>query len=100
MPLGRCTDRSGSKVIAKGAPMRVGVGKKLKGRILDGCGDQLMIRVIDFEKYYPITNFPNHYQEKDCDPLPSVKAIDGLLVLEKVRVGIFAEVELVSTSWV
>jgi len=96
MPLGEMHGIGpGSKVIAKGAPMRVGVGKKLKGRILDGCGDPIDDKgVIDFEKYYPITNFPPNplSRKRIADPLPlGVKAIDGLLSIGKgQRVGIFA----------
>ena len=86
---------AGSRVVASGANLRVGVGKHLKGRILDGMG-----RFIDGgenvlpKQYYGIENPPPNplSRARISEVMPmGIKAIDGLLTCGRgQRVGIFA----------
>jgi len=85
----------GSKVIATGGPLRIGVGKGLLGRVIDSMGNPIDNKgPIEIEKYYNVNNQPPHplARKRILEPLPlGVKAIDGLLTVGKgQRVGIFA----------
>ncbi len=85
----------GSRVVASGANLRVGVGKHLKGRILDGMG-----RFIDGgenvmpKQFYSIENPPPNplSRRRISEVMPmGIKAIDGLLTCGRgQRIGIFA----------
>ena len=96
MPLGDMKGIGpGSNVIATGNQLKVGVGKELVGRVLDGMGNPIDGKgALKIEKYYPVDNKPPHplQRKRIRDPLPlGVKAIDGLLTVGKgQRIGIFA----------
>jgi len=96
MPLGDMKGIGpGSNVIATGTQLKVGVGKELVGRVLDGMGNPIDGKgALKIEKYYPVDNKPPHplQRKRIRDPLPlGVKAIDGLLTVGKgQRIGIFA----------
>lgn len=96
MPLGEMSGIGpGSKVVATGTTLKIGVGKELMGRVLDGKGNPIDAKGgIEPEKYYPVNNQPPHplMRNRITDPLPlGVKAIDGLLTVGKgQRIGIFA----------
>jgi flagellum-specific ATP synthase len=85
----------GCKVISSGNFMRVGVGKNIAGRVLDGSGEPIDGKgQIEVDGYYDINSEPpNPLLRKRINiPLPlGVKAIDSLLTVGKgQRVGIFA----------
>jgi len=96
MPLGDMKGIGpGSNVIATGNQLKVGVGKELVGRVLDGKGNPIDGKgTLRIEKFYPVDNKPPHplQRKRIRDPLPlGVKAIDGLLTVGKgQRIGIFA----------
>ncbi len=96
MPLGEMTGVGpGNLVYASDSVLKVGVGKNLKGRVLDGLGNPIDDREpFRPEKYYPINNKPPHplNRKRITEPLTlGVKAIDGLLTVGKgQRIGIFA----------
>lgn len=96
MPLGDMEGIGpGSTVIATGDCLRVGVGKKLVGRVIDGMGNPIDGKGdIEIEDYYPVNNHPPHplMRKRISEPLPlGIKALDGLLTVGKgQRVGIFA----------
>lgn len=96
MPLGPLTGiQPGTRILATGEPMRVKVGPKLLGRVLNGVGEPIDgLGELEWEEKYEIDKDPP-------DPIKrpritstlktSVKAIDGLLTLGRgQRVGIFA----------
>lgn len=96
MPLGDMKGIGpGSNVIATGNQLKVGVGKELVGRVLDGKGNPIDGKgTLRIEKFYPVDNKPPHplQRKRIKEPLPlGVKAIDGLLTVGKgQRIGIFA----------
>lgn len=96
MPLGEMSGIGpGNTVIATGEYMKVGVGKGLVGRILDGLGNPIDGKPnIEFEDYYPVLSQPPHplMRKRITEPLPlGIKAVDGLLTVGKgQRVGIFS----------
>jgi flagellum-specific ATP synthase len=96
MPLGEMSGIGpGSTVIATGSTLKIGVGRKLIGRVLDGMGIPIDGKgEIETEQEYPVNNQPPHplLRKRITEPLPlGVKAIDGLLTVGKgQRVGIFA----------
>ena len=96
MPLGDMEGVGpGSTVVAGGDSLRVGVGKKLVGRIIDGLGNPIDGKgELEVEDYYPVNNTPPHplARKRISEPLSlGVKSIDGLLTIGKgQRVGIFA----------
>ncbi len=97
MPLSEPTGIApGSEVVATGAPLKVGVDRRLLGRIIDGLGRPL-------DNHPPINNPENFYSTFNQPPNPlarpriskplvtGVKCIDGLITIGKgQRVGIFA----------
>ena len=96
MPLGEMTGVGpGNLVVASDSVLKVGVGRSLMGRVLDGMGfpidDKEPLRP---EQYYPINNKPPHplNRKRITEPLTlGIKAIDGLLTVGKgQRIGIFA----------
>jgi flagellum-specific ATP synthase len=96
MPLGEMTGVGpGNMVVASGSALKVGVGGKLTGRVLDGLGFPIDEKEpFKPEKYYPINNKPPHplNRKRITEPLTlGIKAIDGLLTVGKgQRIGIFA----------
>ena len=96
MPLGEMTGVGpGNLVVASDSVLKVGVGKRLAGRVLDGMGFPIDDREpVKPDLYYPIDNKPPHplNRKRITDPLTlGVKAIDGLLTVGKgQRIGIFA----------
>lgn len=96
MPLGEMSGIGpGSNVIATGDFLKVGVGSRLVGRVLDGMGNPIDGKGnIETEDFYPVNNQPPHplMRKRISEPLSlGVKAIDGLLTIGKgQRVGIFA----------
>jgi flagellum-specific ATP synthase len=96
MPLGDMDGIGpGCEVTARNIPLRVGVGKNLLGRVLNGLGVPMDNKInISYKQYYPIQNHaPHPLDRKRIDsPLPvGIKAIDGLLTIGKgQRMGIFA----------
>jgi flagellum-specific ATP synthase len=96
MPLGDMSGIGpGSAVVASGDTLKVGVGKKLLGRVLDGLGNPIDDKgELEKECFYPVNNTPPHplQRKRIQEPLPlGVKTIDGLLTIGKgQRVGIFA----------
>jgi flagellum-specific ATP synthase len=96
MPLGDMSGIGpGSTVIATGNSLKVGVGKNLIGRVLDGLGNPIDGKgPLDIEEYYPVNQKPSHplTRKRITEPLPlGIKAIDGLLTVGKgQRMGIFA----------
>lgn len=85
----------GNTVVATGTSLKVGVGKKLVGRVMDGMGNPIDGKgSLNIEDFYPVNNTPPHplMRKRISTPLPlGVKAIDGLLTVGKgQRVGIFA----------
>jgi len=96
MPLGDMAGVGpGNLVEAADSVLKVGVGKNLTGRVLDGLGypidDKPPFRP---EEYYPTSNNPPHplNRKRIREPLTlGIKSIDGLLTVGKgQRVGIFA----------
>lgn len=96
MPLGEMGGIGpGNLVVASNSVLKVGVGKCLMGRVLDGMGNPIDGKgPLQIEKYYPVYNNPPHplRRKRISEPLVlGVKAIDGLLTVGKgQRVGIFA----------
>jgi flagellum-specific ATP synthase len=96
MPLGNMTGIGpGSSIVSTGKELKVGVGKKLIGRVIDGLGAPIDDKGPLFpEKHYAVNNSaPDPLKRKRItEPLSlGVKAIDGLLTIGKgQRVGIFA----------
>ncbi len=96
MPLGEMTGVGpGNMVVASDSVLKVGVGEKLTGRVLDGLGYPIDEKEpFKPEKYYPINNKPPHplNRKRITEPLTlGIKAIDGLLTVGKgQRIGIFA----------
>jgi flagellum-specific ATP synthase len=96
MPLGNMSGIGpGSKVVASGEYLSIGVGSGLMGRVIDGMGNPIDGKgEIAHECAYPVENVPPQPLERNRikDPLPlGVKCIDGLLTVGKgQRIGIFA----------
>ncbi len=96
MPLGEMTGIGpGNLVVASGSVLKVGVGKSLTGRVLDGLGFPIDAKEpFRSEQYYPINNNPPHplNRKRITEPLTlGIKSIDGLLTVGKgQRIGIFA----------
>lgn len=96
MPLGEMTGVGpGNLVVASDSVLKVGVGKNLPGRIIDGLGHPIDGKEpIRPEKFYPINSKPPHplNRKRITEPLTlGIKAIDGLLTVGKgQRIGIFA----------
>jgi flagellum-specific ATP synthase len=96
MPLGDMTGIGpGNLVTASDTVLKVGVGKSLTGRVLDGLGYPIDGKEpIRSEQYYPINNKPPHplNRKRITEPLTlGIKSIDGLLTVGKgQRIGIFA----------
>jgi flagellum-specific ATP synthase len=96
MPLGDLVGIGpGNSVVATGESLKVGVGSKLLGRVLDGLGNPIDGGGgLEPEDFYPVNNQPPHplMRNRITDPLAlGVKAIDGLLTIGKgQRIGIFA----------
>lgn len=96
MPLGEMTGVGpGNIVVASDTTLKVGVGEKLTGRVLDGLGYPIDEKEpFKPDRYYPINNKPPHplNRKRITEPLTlGIKAIDGLLTVGKgQRIGIFA----------
>jgi len=96
MPLGDMEGIApGSKVIALGETLSVGVGPELKGAVINGLGKSIDDKYLPlFRQAYPVFNQAPHplRRQRINEPLElGVKAIDGLLTIGKgQRVGIFA----------
>lgn len=96
MPLGEMTGVGpGNLVVASDSVLKVGVGKNLIGRVLDGMGVPIDDKeLLKPDQYYPINNKPPHplNRKRITEPLTlGIKAIDGLLTVGKgQRIGIFA----------
>lgn len=96
MPLGEMTGVGpGNLVVASDTALKVGVGEKLTGRVLDGLGYPIDDKEpFKPDKYYPLNNKPPHplNRKRITEPLTlGIKAIDGLLTVGKgQRIGIFA----------
>lgn len=96
MPLGELTGIGpGCEVVASGQSLKVGVGDKLLGRVIDGLGNPMDGRgCVEYEGEYSVNGFPPNPLDRTriCEPLAvGVKSIDGLLTLGKgQRMGIFA----------
>ncbi|BEP29379.1 flagellar protein export ATPase FliI [Helicovermis profundi] len=96
MPLGELGGIGpGSKVVATGHYLQVGVGNNILGRVLDGLGTPIDggIKLL-YSKKYPAFNIPPNplLRKKIREVLPlGIKAIDGMLTCGKgQRIGIFA----------
>ena len=86
---------AGSEVVASGKELRVPVGKKLLGRIIDALGRPYDKKgPLQNDEYYPaIAPAPDPYTRKDINRriITGVRAIDSLLTCGKgQRLGIFA----------
>ncbi|MDO5766999.1 MAG: FliI/YscN family ATPase, partial [Spirochaetales bacterium] len=86
---------AGSEVVASGKELRVPVGKKLLGRIIDAIGRPYDKKgPLQNDEYYPaIAPAPDPYTRKDINRriITGVRAIDSLLTCGKgQRLGIFA----------
>ncbi len=96
MPLGEMSGIGpGNVVTAVGESLKVKVGEKLTGRIIDGLGNPIDNKgSLQCDQLYPVSNNPPHplKRKRITEPLPlGIKAIDGLLTVGKgQRVGIFA----------
>lgn len=96
MPLGEMSGIGpGSTVIATGDFLKLGVGRKLIGRVIDGMGNPIDDKGdIENEEYYHVNNSPPHplQRKRITEPLPlGIKAVDGLLTVGKgQRIGIFS----------
>ena len=96
MPYGPVSDiRPGSEVVASGSSLRVGVGKGLLGRVLDGLGRPLDGKgPINIEAEVRACAQPPHplSRSRIREPLSfGVRAIDGVLTIGKgQRIGVFA----------
>jgi flagellum-specific ATP synthase len=86
----------GAKVIASGTKLKVKVGKKLLGKVLNGMGEPLQKKDklnTDFKEVSVIRQPPNPLNRKRItEPLSlGIRCIDGLLTCGKgQRIGIFA----------
>ncbi|MCK9224427.1 MAG: flagellar protein export ATPase FliI [Candidatus Muirbacterium halophilum] len=85
----------GCEVRATGHTLRVGVGKALLGRVLDGMGRPMDGKgPVKFEKYYSVYNEPPNplLRSRIKDKLElGVKSLDGVLTVGSgQRIGIFA----------
>jgi len=96
MPLGELSGvRAGCNVRSSGHCLRVGVGRQLLGRVLDGIGNPMDgLGPVEFSDHYPIyAQPPNALERKIISRrlATGVRSIDGLLTLgEGQRMGIFA----------
>jgi flagellum-specific ATP synthase len=96
MPLGEMGGIGpGGSVVATGNSLKVGVGARLVGRVLDGLGNPMDNKgPVEYESHYPVNSKPPHplTRKRISEPLSlGVKTIDGLLTIGKgQRVGIFA----------
>ncbi|MHB8170478.1 MAG: flagellar protein export ATPase FliI [Thermincolia bacterium] len=96
MPLGELNGIGpGCEVISTGHAFKVGVGRHLLGRVLDGLGNPIDgHKFLPLEDEYPVqASPPNPLSRKRIAELVTVgvKAIDGLLTCGKgQRIGIFA----------
>ncbi|MCP5463556.1 MAG: flagellar protein export ATPase FliI [Deltaproteobacteria bacterium] len=98
MPLGDLEGIGpGNDVLPTGDCLRVPVGDKLRGRVLDGLGDPVDVDTkgpIEPDDYYPVNNTPPDplKRRRITQPISvGVKAIDAMLTTgEGQRVGIFA----------
>lgn len=96
MPLGELNGIGpGCEVVATGDSFRVGVGKGLLGRVIDGLGNPMDgLGPLNIESDYPINGSPPNplKRKRILDPVSmGVKAIDGMLTCGNgQRVGIFA----------
>lgn len=86
---------AGSEVVASGKELRVPVGKKLLGRIIDSLGRPYDNKgPLQNDEYYPaIAAAPDPYTRKNINRriITGVRAIDSLLTCGKgQRLGIFA----------
>jgi flagellum-specific ATP synthase len=85
----------GSEIIATGEPLKVGVGRELLGRILNGLGEPIDGRGTPrVERKYPTNQSPpNPLQRPRIQEIQSVgvQAIDALLTIGRgQRIGVFA----------
>ncbi len=85
----------GNLVVASNSILKVGVGRSLTGRVLDGMGNPIdNLGPLQIDKYYPVNNTPPHplLRKRISEPMVlGVKAIDGLITVGKgQRIGIFA----------
>lgn len=84
----------GDRVLPQEQKLRVGVGKSLLGRILDGLGQPIDGLPLDTKESYPLQSRPpNAYlRPRIRDTLSvGVRAIDGLLTIGRgQRMGIFS----------
>ncbi|MBP2653120.1 MAG: flagellar protein export ATPase FliI [Firmicutes bacterium] len=96
MPLGEMQGIGpGSKVISAQGTLKVGVGKSLLGRVLDGLGNPIDGKgPLSCDDEYPLYNVPPSplARQRISDKLfVGVRAIDGLLTMGRgQRVGIMA----------
>jgi flagellum-specific ATP synthase len=96
MPLGDMSGIGpGCVVNATGSYLKVGVGKQLIGRVIDGMGSPIDGKGdINSEEFYPVYNDPPHplFRKRITEPLSfGIKTIDGLLTIGKgQRIGVFA----------
>ncbi len=96
MPLGEMNGIGpGSRVVASGDALQVGVGRGLLGRVLDGLGNPMDGRgPLQITDRYPTMNLPPNpfTRPRITEPLSlGVRAIDGVLTCGKgQRIGIFA----------
>ena len=86
---------AGSEVVASGRELRVPVGNKLLGRVIDALGRPYDNKgPLQNDDFYPaIAPAPNPYTRKDINRriITGVRAIDSLLTCGKgQRIGIFA----------
>ena len=85
----------GNLVRSTDKPLRVGVGKNLLGRVLDGLGNPIDQKgELDCEHHVNVINTPPCPMERTAISRPmatGVRAIDGLITVGKgQRIGIFA----------
>jgi len=96
MPLGEMGGIGpGSKVVATGHYLQVGVGDNILGRVLDGLGNPIDGKgSLLYSNRYSVFNTPPNplLRKKIREVLPlGIKAIDGMLTCGKgQRIGIFA----------
>ncbi|NOX88636.1 MAG: flagellar protein export ATPase FliI [Calditrichaeota bacterium] len=96
MPLGETIGVStGSRVKRQRLPLRIPVGEKLLGRVLDGLGNPMDGKgPIMTKQFKEVFNYPPNplVRKRITEPLTTgIRAIDGLITLGKgQRVGIFA----------
>lgn len=96
MPLGEMSGISpGTEIISTGQQLRVEVGEKLLGRVLDGLGNPMDEKEpLLTNEFYPLEAAPPNplNRQRISTPLAmGVRAIDGMLTCGRgQRVGIFA----------